>query len=226
MSEYTLKYKISNDELLELIKLDAKCYNEEYNRGTFDKCLSWYNKNDEIYICLLHNDKIVGYINFCPLTDQAYQEYRNLNLHDYDLTQNHIPKYQDNTDVKCLFMSIVISEEHRDGEAIKCLLEGLENKLIDLKNRGMLNYGQSLLLQREYNNKYDSNAVQVLHSQSRQVLGYIPKDTVSRIAEKMDKGTSFIAYVETVTGRNGYNLGININAIPIIIEVVLIHFLI
>ncbi len=137
MSEYTLKYKISNDELLELIKLDAKCYNEEYNRGTFDKCLSWYNKNDEIYICLLHNDKIVGYINFCPLTDQAYQEYRNLNLHDYDLTQNHIPKYQDNTDVKCLFMSIVISEEHRDGEAIKCLLKGLENKLIDLKNRGI-----------------------------------------------------------------------------------------
>lgn len=88
--------------------------------------------------------------------------------------------------------------------------DGRQGIISDLKNRGMLNYGQSLLLQREYNNKYDSNAVQVLHSQSRQVLGYIPKDTVSRIAEKMDKGASFIAYVETVTGGNGYNLGINI----------------
>lgn len=88
--------------------------------------------------------------------------------------------------------------------------DGRQGIILDLKNRGMLNYGQSLLLQREYNNKYDSNAVQVIHSQTKQILGYIPKDTASDIARKMDNGTNFIAYVEAVTGGNSYNLGINI----------------
>lgn len=88
--------------------------------------------------------------------------------------------------------------------------DGRQGIISDLKNNGMLHHGQSLLLQREHNNKYDSNAVQVIHSQSKQILGYIPKDKASDIARKMDNGTNFIAYVEAVTGGNSYNLGINI----------------
>lgn len=88
--------------------------------------------------------------------------------------------------------------------------DGRQGIISDLKNRGMLNYGQSLLLQREYNNKYDPNAIQVLHSQTKHMLGYIPKDKASDISGKIDNGTNFIAYVETITGGNGYNLGVNI----------------
>lgn len=107
---------------------------------------------------------------------------------------------------------------HSDTKSEECIytklagttFDGRQGIISELKNANKLNTGHLLFLYREYDNEYDSNAVRVVHPETSKMLGYIPKDISRTLAEKIDAGIDLIAFVESVTGGNGYNLGINI----------------
>jgi len=75
-----------------------------------------------------------------------------------------------------------------------------------------LGSGDKLLLQREPNNKYDSNAIAVLNTDSKK-LGHIPKDTAVELSRHIDNGKQWQCYVSEITGHQYQNLGCNIKII-------------
>lgn len=88
--------------------------------------------------------------------------------------------------------------------------DGRQDIIEELSDGGMLNTGQRLLLKREPENPYDSNAIAILHPETMQQLGYIEKTLASQMVAKMNFGTRYAAEVSMVTGGTGYQYGVNI----------------
>lgn len=72
-----------------------------------------------------------------------------------------------------------------------------------------LRAGDSLLLKREPDNPYDENAI-AFQNKRGEKLGYVSKKIASWMADLLDNDTNISATVESVTGGNGYNRGVNI----------------
>jgi hypothetical protein len=86
--------------------------------------------------------------------------------------------------------------------------------------------GDALLLLREPENEYDSNAIAVTrlidkdgkNVEAVDMLGHISRDLAERLAPDMDAGETIVAEVKNVTGDlepdvdgdDGYNAGLNI----------------
>ncbi|MES2766049.1 MAG: HIRAN domain-containing protein [Bacteroidota bacterium] len=82
----------------------------------------------------------------------------------------------------------------------ECHIAGTQfRKLGDIEN--VLKTGETLLLKREANNKYDSNAI-AIYDERNTHLGYIPRDTNAILARLMDAGKLLFAKVVGIT-RNG-----------------------
>lgn len=126
---YEIKHKLEKDYLRQMLKLDINNYNKD-DQGLYDTCMSWYLKNNDIYTILLdEKKKVIGYINFVPLTPDSYELFRKGKIYDMELTQNNILPYSSNSKVSCLLMSIVIQTEYRDTEVVKILTKALYEKL-------------------------------------------------------------------------------------------------
>lgn len=73
--------------------------------------------------------------------------------------------------------------------------------------------GMRLILRRECDNKFDSNAVAVIAESGMFQLGYIPRQTAVTIASLLDSGKQLGCYVEQVNvGPTGI-IGINIRIV-------------
>ena len=82
----------------------------------------------------------------------------------------------------------------------------------ELYDSGQLNVGQQLILVRDRYNRYDNNAVAVMHPSNRQ-LGFLSKDVASNVAPKMDRGTRYVVEVSGVTGVDNYGVNIRITEV-------------
>ena len=133
LTELRIETTLKDDYLEQMIKLDDENYSK-YDAGVYDLCMSWYNKNPQIYIMALRGITVVGYINFSPLTDQAYFSYRNGLINDSQLTENDIEKFYPNKKHKCIFISIVVSEKERGGSVTKLLTHYFLDYVKTLKN--------------------------------------------------------------------------------------------
>jgi len=107
----------------------------------------------------------------------------------------------------CNFKNMVIPlNEH----LIKVAGVSFENRQNIIKN---LHTGEQLILVREKNNSFDSNAIGV-HTLYGEQIGYIPKDINHFFAMKMDDGTKYSAYISSIYGGyEGMNLGLTIKLI-------------
>ena len=76
-----MENSLKDDYLEQMLKLDESNYSED-DKGTYSMCMDWYSVNNDIYIILLYDNKVVGYINFIALTKEAYQ---NSKLHKYEI---------------------------------------------------------------------------------------------------------------------------------------------
>lgn len=81
--------------------------------------------------------------------------------------------------------------------------------IADLYRRGMLQYGQELILRQEPFNRYDDHAMAVFGPDGRQ-LGYLAKETARPVFNSIDSGKHYSAYVQSVNGGSGYNYGMTI----------------
>ena len=80
----------------------------------------------------------------------------------------------------------------------------------ELLQKGLLQRGTELVLQRQPDNPYDSNAIAIF-SQGGKQLGYVDRNLASVYAEIMDKGYGVKAYVNNVLGgEDEYLYGVEI----------------
>lgn len=133
---YTIKQHATAAQVSEMIALDNESY-EGKDQGVYKTCQSWYKKNNNIYTILLLNNKVIGYINFVPLTEQAYERFLRLELDDSGLCESDIEKYEANKAYSFLIMSVVVGLEHRHGQAIKLLTNGFRQKLQWLQSQNI-----------------------------------------------------------------------------------------
>ena len=72
------------------------------------------------------------------------------------------------------------------------------------------NSSTALILRRDRNNPYDSNAVAVINEYGQQI-GFLSRDVASKIAPRMDAGIKVTAKVSAINvGEVGCNAGVNI----------------
>lgn len=75
-----------------------------------------------------------------------------------------------------------------------------------------LSVGDQLIVMREYNNAYDANAI-ALYDRAKNQLGYIRKEVAAQLAPRIDCGEKISVYVDSVTGGDDYNYGVNIKIV-------------
>ena len=136
MKDWQIQHKVDDETLRQLIMLDKSTYAAK-DVGSFSLCKKWLQVNSEIYTILKFRNIVVGYINFVPLKDAAFERFQKGELKDYELTENDISSFVKGKNLNCLLMSIVIKKDFRDGEAIFRLTDGFTKHLENLKARGV-----------------------------------------------------------------------------------------
>lgn len=131
MGKFTIVNRVTDNIIKEMIELDKLVFNGD-DIGAFDKCKEWVNRNPDIYTVLMWDNKVIGYINFMPITDIAYQAIRQGELKDYQLQGSDLVKFSIGVPLKCLFTSIVIHPNHQTGLELATLWKGFVNKLKSL----------------------------------------------------------------------------------------------
>lgn len=128
MNNFIIKNKVNDSIIKEMIELDKLVFSGN-DVGSFNRCKEWVKTNPDIYTVLIQNSHVIGYINFMPITDYAYNKVKQGKLKDTELTKKDIVKFKPNMAQNCLFASIVIKPEFQDTSAIIELWAGLKNKL-------------------------------------------------------------------------------------------------
>ncbi|HHU60204.1 TPA: hypothetical protein GXZ34_04735 [bacterium] len=136
VSKFRVENSLKDDYLEQMLKLDESNYSED-DKGTYSMCMDWYSVNNDIYIILLYDNKVVGYINFIALTKEAYQKFKTAQIRDTDLTSKDILPFVADKENYCLFMSIVIHPNFRNGDAVKILTKAWQYKLQQLEKKGV-----------------------------------------------------------------------------------------
>lgn len=133
-SKFSVVGQVDDALIKEMIELDKLVFKGD-DVGGFDRCKQWIERNPDIYTVLLQGNKVIGYINFMPVTNEAYQVIKQGKLKDYELNSSHIAKFTKNVYLKCLFTSIVIHPNHQNGFELAKLWKGFINKLkrLDVK---------------------------------------------------------------------------------------------
>jgi len=131
MSKFSIVNQVNDTLIKEMIELDKLVFKGE-DIGTFDKCKEWVEINPDIYTVLMADNKVIGYINFMPITDIAYQAIKQGKLKDYELSNDDIIAYSSHKPLKCLFTSIVIHPDHQTGLELIRLWKGFLDKLKSL----------------------------------------------------------------------------------------------
>ena len=115
--------KVDDEIIKKMIEIDAMVFKEE-DRGTLEGCKKWVKCNPNIYTVLMYDDEVIGYINFMPITTDAYIKIYNGQLKDYELQPKDIINFFENGTFNCLFTSIVIKPEHQNTNAVRELWNG------------------------------------------------------------------------------------------------------
>ena len=128
MSKFSIETRVNDEMLKEMIEIDKMFFTGD-DIGVFDKCKEWIKINPDIYTVLLFEGRVIGCINFMPITDKAYKLFKQGKLKDYELKREDVVQFKSKEPLKCLLTGIAIIQEYQDCEAVKILWSGLLNKL-------------------------------------------------------------------------------------------------
>lgn len=131
MSKFNIVNQVNDTLIKEMIELDKLVFKGD-DIGAFDKCKEWVKRNPDIYTVLMQDDKVIGYINFMPITDESYNKIKEGKLKDYELNNDDIISFSNCKPLKCLFTSIVTHPDHQKGLELARLWKGFINKLKSL----------------------------------------------------------------------------------------------
>ena len=131
MNKFKIINKVNDDLIKKMIELDKLVFKGD-DVGDEDKCKEWVRCNPDIYTVLMADNKVIGYINFMPITDMTYNKVKQGKLKDYELSIDDIVAYSSHKPLKCLFTSIVIHPDHQTGLELARLWKGFIDKLKSL----------------------------------------------------------------------------------------------
>lgn len=139
-----MQYKIltgldfDTDFLPGVMDLDREVYSDEYV-GVLENMVARYEKNRDSFVCIMdeERDKLVGYINFFPCTEELYQDirYNTTVIRDDDIRPDEVASYSGKEN-HLFVISIAISSEYRDSDAIVVLTDAWNSHLTRLVKQG------------------------------------------------------------------------------------------
>lgn len=132
MGEFSIETKVNDGLIKEMVELDKLVFKDK-DIGNFVKCKEWVKINPDIYTILMKDNKVIGYINFMPITDESYNKIKEGNLKDYELSHDDIISFSNSNSLKCLLTSIVINPDYQDSKAIIELWNGFVNRINKMK---------------------------------------------------------------------------------------------
>ncbi|MBE5735086.1 MAG: hypothetical protein E7361_01395 [Clostridiales bacterium] len=135
-NKYEIRYDVTEDYINQMIELDKQSYSGD-NIGERSRIQSWLNSNKDIYTMLLCDGKVVGYINFMPITKECFDRYYSGKISDCEITGEDVCPFIVDKDNYCLFTSIVVSKSHRFTRSAMLLWQGFCNKINKLQNNGI-----------------------------------------------------------------------------------------
>ena len=133
--EFEIFHNSTQKDILEMIELDKTNYLGN-DVGNYNDCVEWLKICPLMYTIIKSNNKIIGYINFLPITKQCYQQIKNGQKKDYELSSNDVLNFNKG-DNYCLFMSIVINKEYRNSNAFNYLFNDFVKMLANLNENGI-----------------------------------------------------------------------------------------
>ena len=137
MDKWQIVYKPTRELIQRSIDLDQLVYNDEEDICDMEKSMSWANKNEMLYTFLLYGNKLVGYINFMPVTDECYNKFRHGKIKDGKIAADDITQFSKAKPNKCILISIVIHPDFQNGVALMYLCKGFYRKLKEFNQNGI-----------------------------------------------------------------------------------------
>ena len=131
--------KITKEHIAQALELDRISYDEIYHLD-LETCEAYFRKNPLIYI--MANDtaakKIIGYINFSPLTEATYSRILSGQVIDTVIRGNDIVEYSDKQACWGYLSSVVVHPDYRQRGYARLLLSKLSELLCKLaEERGI-----------------------------------------------------------------------------------------
>ena len=103
--------EVTEKDIDDAIELDFDGYEGENTYiGIKETCYNWYRRNPFIYFMIkdIHTQKIVGYINAMPVTDELYEALKQDELDDINIPHKSILRYTASGQYNLYFASIVV----------------------------------------------------------------------------------------------------------------------
>ena len=127
---------VTYEHIKQALQLDERYYPIGY-RLTFEQCREYFDVNNEIYFMLVNGGRVLGYLNFSPVTDSAYEKLASGKDKDTCLQGEDIVPYADKGYYNGYFSSIVTDESIRGQGYADRLVEALKIKFSALAARGV-----------------------------------------------------------------------------------------
>ena len=137
MKKFEIVYNPNENDIKQMVELDADSYEESLDRGVLEKCLEWKKICPNLYTAIKFDKKIIGYINFIAITEECYNKTKSGNFKDYELSVGDLLPFKEGKNY-CLFMSIVIEEKFRDSQVVVKLLNAFFEKINKMKQNGVV----------------------------------------------------------------------------------------
>ncbi len=125
--------EVQKEHIEQALSLDKLAYDDTYHLS-LATCLSYFDKNNQIYIMALDKNKnnVLGYINFSPVTEEMYQTIKSGNVIDTAIKESDIVRYVNGVDCWGYMSSIVVHPDHRNRGIAKQMLRLLQKQICAL----------------------------------------------------------------------------------------------
>ncbi len=110
----------------EVYKIEKDTYSAELC-GTLENQYIRYNFENDSFLLVYDNDKVIAYVNFLTISDKLFSEMTDLSRHemrDDDIMPDEMDVWRKDKDNNVFVISVVVTEPYRKGEAIKLLGNG------------------------------------------------------------------------------------------------------
>ena len=140
MPEFTVKYgpEIDFDILRQVYALDVMVYEEEL-QGEFENLRKRYEFNKDTFICVMNGERLAGYINFFPVSEELHEELfdpEHLEIRDDDIEPEEMAQYSTDKVNNLFIISVAVHPDYRDGETVKLISDNFVKFIADKQQKG------------------------------------------------------------------------------------------
>lgn len=139
-----MEYKIRTGEefdesfLEKIMDIDREVYEAQYV-GELVNMQKRYEKEKKSFVCVMDGEKIIGYINFFPVTATLWEDIveTGMEIRDDDILPEEVEEFVEGEEHNLYILSVVVRQQYRDKkQVIKTLTDGFIDYLNRLKKQG------------------------------------------------------------------------------------------